>query len=71
MGTVHGVLLWADRGIGKTALAVAEASRAHDLPPSGIESWVDGGKHAMDKQRAAHQPKDSLIVFLLILLAFL
>ena len=31
---------------GKTT--VAEASRAFDLPPSEIESWVDDGKRGME-----------------------
>lgn len=31
---------------GKTTLA--EASRAYDLPPSEIESWVDEGKKGME-----------------------
>jgi len=31
---------------GKTT--VAEASRAYDLPPSEIESWVDDGKRGME-----------------------
>jgi len=31
---------------GKTT--VAEASRAHDRPPSEIETWVDDGKRGMD-----------------------
>ena len=31
---------------GKTT--VAEASRAYDLPPSEIESWVDEGKRGME-----------------------
>lgn len=31
---------------GKTT--VAEASRAYDLPPSEIETWVDDGKRGME-----------------------
>ena len=32
---------------GKTS--ASEASRAHDLPPSEIEEWVDEGKNEVDQ----------------------
>ena len=40
---------------GKTT--VAEASRAHDLPPSEIEGWVDEGKRGMENALKAN-PQD-------------
>lgn len=40
---------------GKTT--VAEASRAYDLPPSEIESWVDDGKKGMENALRA-KPED-------------
>jgi transposase-like protein len=40
---------------GKTT--VAEASRAHDLPPSEIEKWVDDGKRGMENALRAN-PQD-------------
>ena len=40
---------------GKTT--VAEASRAHDLPPSEIESWVEDGKRGMENALRAN-PQD-------------
>jgi transposase-like protein len=40
---------------GKTT--VAEASRAHDLPPSEIEVWVDDGKKGMENALRAN-PQD-------------
>ena len=33
---------------------VAEASRAHDLPPSEIEKWVDDGKRGMENALRAN-----------------
>lgn len=36
---------------------VAEASRAHDLPPSEIEKWVDDGKRSMENALRAN-PQD-------------
>ena len=40
---------------GKTT--VAEASRAHDLPPSEIEQWVEDGKRRMENALRAN-PQD-------------
>jgi transposase-like protein len=40
---------------GKTM--VAEASRAHDLPPSEIEKWVEDGKRGMENALRAN-PQD-------------
>ena len=40
---------------GKTA--VAEASRAYDLPPSEIESWIEDGKKGMENALRAN-PQD-------------
>jgi len=40
---------------GKTT--VAEASRAYDLPPSEIETWVDDGKRGMENALRAN-PQD-------------
>ena len=40
---------------GKTT--VAEASRAHDVPPSEIEQWVDEGKRGMENALKAN-PQD-------------
>ena len=40
---------------GKTT--VAEASRAYDLPPSEIETWVDDGKLGMENALRAN-PQD-------------
>jgi len=40
---------------GKTT--VAEASRAHDLPPSEIELWVEDGKKGMENALRAN-PQD-------------
>jgi len=40
---------------GKTS--VAEASRAYDLPPSEIESWVEDGKRGMENALKAN-PQD-------------
>jgi transposase-like protein len=40
---------------GKTT--VAEASRAHDLPPSEIEVWVEDGKRGMENAPRAN-PQD-------------
>ena len=40
---------------GKTT--VAEASRAHDLPPSEIEKWVEDGKRGMENALRAN-PQD-------------
>jgi transposase-like protein len=40
---------------GKTTLA--EASRAHDLPPSEIEVWVEDGKKGMENALRAN-PQD-------------
>ena len=40
---------------GKTT--VAEASRAHDLPPSEIELWVEDGKRGMENALRAN-PQD-------------
>ena len=40
---------------GKTT--VAEASRAHDLPPSEIEVWVEDGKKGMENALRAN-PQD-------------
>src|ERR1700742_3344288 len=37
--------------------AVAEASRAHDLPPSEIELWVEDGKKGMENALRAN-PQD-------------
>ena len=36
---------------------VAEASRAHDLPPSEIEKWVEDGKRGMENALRAN-PQD-------------
>ena len=36
---------------------VAEASRAYDLPPSEIETWVDDGKRGMENALRAN-PQD-------------
>ena len=36
---------------------VAEASRAHDLPPSEIEKWLDDGKRGMKNALRAN-PQD-------------
>ena len=33
---------------------IAEASRAHDLPPSEIEKWVDEGKRGMENALKAN-----------------
>jgi transposase-like protein len=41
---------------GKTT--VAEASRAHDLPPSEIELWVEDGKRGMENALRANPPQD-------------
>jgi len=38
---------------GKTT--VAEASRAHDLPPSEIELWVEDGKKGMENALRANR----------------
>ena len=40
---------------GKTS--VAEASRAYDLPPSEIETWVEDGKRGMENALKAN-PQD-------------
>jgi len=40
---------------GKTT--VAEASRAYDLPPSEIETWVEDGKRGMENALRAN-PQD-------------
>ncbi|WP_116810913.1 DUF1153 domain-containing protein [Steroidobacter cummioxidans] len=40
---------------GKTT--VAEASRAHDLPPSEIEKWMDDGKRGVENALRAN-PQD-------------
>ena len=40
---------------GKTT--VAEASRAHNLPPSEIEKWVEDGKRGMENALRAN-PQD-------------
>ncbi len=40
---------------GKTT--VAEASRAYDLPPSEIETWIDDGKRGMENALRAN-PQD-------------
>lgn len=40
---------------GKTT--VAEASRAHDLPPSEIEKWLEDGKRGMENALRAN-PQD-------------
>ena len=40
---------------GKTS--VAEASRAHDLPPSKIEVWIEDGKKGM-KNALRAKPQD-------------
>ena len=40
---------------GKTT--VAEASRAHDVPPSEIEAWVEEGKRGMENALKAN-PQD-------------
>lgn len=40
---------------GKTT--VAEASRAHDLPPSEIEQWIEEGKKGMENALRAN-PQD-------------
>ena len=40
---------------GKTT--VSEASRAHDLPPSEIEVWVEDGKRGMENALRAN-PQD-------------
>ena len=40
---------------GKTT--VAEASRAHDLPPCEIETWIDEGKRVMENALRAN-PQD-------------
>ncbi|MEZ5660583.1 MAG: transposase [Burkholderiaceae bacterium] len=40
---------------GKTT--IAEASRAHDLPPSEIEKWVEEGKRGMENALKAN-PSD-------------
>ena len=40
---------------GKTT--VAEASRAHDIPPSEIEAWVDDGRKGMENALKAN-PQD-------------
>ena len=40
---------------GKTT--VAEASRAYDLPPSEIESWIEDGKKGMENALRAN-PQD-------------
>jgi transposase-like protein len=40
---------------GKTT--VAEASRAYDLPPSEIQSWIEDGKKGMEKALRAN-PQD-------------
>ena len=37
--------------------SVSEASRAYDLPPSEIESWVDEGKRGMENALRAN-PQD-------------
>ena len=37
--------------------SVAEASRAYDLPPSEIESWMDDGKKGMENALKAN-PQD-------------
>lgn len=37
---------------GKTS--VAQASRAHDLPPSEIETWVEDGKRGMENALKAN-----------------
>lgn len=39
---------------GKTT--VAEASRAYDLPPSEIETWVDEAKRGMENALRANPP---------------
>jgi transposase-like protein len=33
---------------------VAEASRTYDLPPSGIENWIDEGKRGMENALRAN-----------------
>jgi hypothetical protein len=40
---------------GKTT--VAEASRAHDLPPSELEKWIEDGKRGMENALRAN-PQD-------------
>ena len=38
-------------------ITVSEASRAHDLTPSEVESWVDEGKRGMENALRA-KPED-------------
>ena len=40
---------------GKTT--VAEASRAYDLTPSEVESWVEDGKKGMENGQSAGHPQ--------------
>ena len=45
---------------GKTS--VSEASRAHDLPPSEIEEWVDEGKKGLENALRARKKLESLLL---------
>ena len=38
-------------------MTVAEASRAHDLPPSEVEKWIEDGKRGMENALRAN-PQD-------------
>jgi transposase-like protein len=43
--------------ISQGKVTVAEASRAHDLPPSELEKWVDDAKQGMENALRAN-PQD-------------